>query len=146
MAESTASSVTKNRIKTNYHGALEGFASYYFDVFPTETGPTSPTGEDDIRLKLLTKSNAFQRYFEIVDKKIFVEHLADIDIDNNIVYFKMNENNGNRVYDLSINNILGFVNVNDLGRGLAVWVAVADSFTKYIKTEFNGYERIEQFR
>ena len=51
MAESTASSVTKNRIKTNYHGALEGFASYYFDVFPTETGPTSPTGEDDIRLK-----------------------------------------------------------------------------------------------
>jgi hypothetical protein len=26
MAESTASSVTKNRIKTNYHGALEGFA------------------------------------------------------------------------------------------------------------------------
>ena len=24
MAESTASSVTKNRIKTNYHGALEG--------------------------------------------------------------------------------------------------------------------------
>ena len=86
MAESTASSVTKNRIKTNYHGALEGFASYYFDVFPTETGPTSPTGEDDIRLKLLTKSNAFQRYFEIVDKKIFVEHLADIDIDNNIVF------------------------------------------------------------
>ena len=86
MAESTASSVTKNRIKTNYHGALEGFASYYFDVFPTETGPTGPTGEDDIRLKLLTKSNAFQRYFEIVDKKIFVEHLADIDIDNNIVF------------------------------------------------------------
>ena len=37
MAESTASSVTKNRIKTNYHGALEGFASDYFDVFPTET-------------------------------------------------------------------------------------------------------------
>ena len=67
-------------------------------------------------------------------------------VDNNIVYFKMNENNGNRVYDLSINNIQGFVNVNDLGGGLAVWVAVADSFTKYIKTEFNGYERIEQFR
>ena len=67
-------------------------------------------------------------------------------VDNNIVYFKMNENNGNRVYDLSINNIQGFVNVNDLGGGLAVWIAVVDSFTKYIKTEFNGYERIEQFR
>ena len=67
-------------------------------------------------------------------------------VDNVIVYYKMNENNGNRVYDLSINNILGFVNVNDLGGGLAVWVAVADSFTKYIRSEFNGYERIEQFR
>ena len=67
-------------------------------------------------------------------------------VDNNIVYFKMNENNGNRVYDLSINNIQGFVNVNDLGGGLAVWIAVVDSFTKYIKTEFNGYERIEPFR
>ena len=29
MAESTASSVTKNRIKTNYHGALEGFNGLY---------------------------------------------------------------------------------------------------------------------
>ena len=67
-------------------------------------------------------------------------------IDNTIVYYKMNENHGNRVYDLSINNILGFINVNDLGGGLAVWVAVADSFTKYIRSEFNGYERIEQFR
>ena len=67
-------------------------------------------------------------------------------VDNNIVYFKMNENNGNRVYDLSINNIQGFVNVNDLGGGLAVWIAVVDSFTKYIKTEFTGYERIEPFR
>ena len=47
MAESTASSVTKNRIKTNYHGALEGFASYYFDVFPTETGPTGPTSNNN---------------------------------------------------------------------------------------------------
>ena len=67
-------------------------------------------------------------------------------IDNTIVYYKMNENRGNRVYDLSINNISGFVNVNDLGGGLAVWVAVADSFTKFIRSEFNGYERIEQFR
>ena len=67
-------------------------------------------------------------------------------IDNNIVYFKMNENNGNRVYDLSINNIQGYVNVNDLGGGLAVWIAVVDSFTKYIKTDYNGYERIEPFR
>ena len=47
MAESTASSVTKNRIKTNYHGAIEGFASYYFDVFPTETGPTSPSNNNN---------------------------------------------------------------------------------------------------
>ena len=61
-----------------------------------------------------------------------------------IVYYKMNENNGNRAYDLSINNISGFINVNDLGGGLSVWVAVADSFTKFIRSEFNGYERIEQ--
>ena len=67
-------------------------------------------------------------------------------VDNNIVYFKMNENNGNRVYDLSINNIQGFVNANDFGFGLAVWIVVPDSFKKYIKTEFNGYERIEPFR
>jgi hypothetical protein len=83
---STASSVTKNRIKTDYHNALEGFAKYYFDVFPRETGPTSPTSGNDIRLKLLTKNNSYRRYFDIVDKAKFVEHMADTDIDNNIVF------------------------------------------------------------
>ena len=37
MAESTASSVTKNRIKTNYHGALEGFASHISHIMSFAT-------------------------------------------------------------------------------------------------------------
>ena len=31
---STPSSVTKNRIKRDYHTALAGFADWYFNIFP----------------------------------------------------------------------------------------------------------------
>ena len=85
-AASTASSVTKNRIKTDYHHALESFGEYYFNVFPSETGPTGPVGEEDMRLKLFTRNETYRRYFDIADKAKFVKHMEDTNINMNIMF------------------------------------------------------------
>ena len=57
---STPSSVTKNRIKRDYHTALAGFADWYFNIFPNG---------DNVAIKkekrtLLTQNNAPLRYFD----------------------------------------------------------------------------------
>ena len=78
---STASCVTKNCIKASYHEGLKGFADWYFNAFPNEDGIEA----NDERLSLFFANNAPKRYFVMVDKQKFVQHMEDIDIDNNIL-------------------------------------------------------------
>ena len=82
MPQSTPSSVTKNRIKSDYHEALAGFAHWYFTILPTTPGVT----ESDERKKLLIPNNEPLRYFEMADKSAFVEHMEDVNIDENILF------------------------------------------------------------
>ena len=98
---STASSVTNNRIKTDYHAALEGFAEYYFDVFPRETGNTGPTTTTTTNTSS-NKSNSTQRLIE------FREHLQNrgvpretfdtsaITVDEDVIQNNNNNNNPNQ--------------------------------------------------
>ncbi len=80
--QSTPSSVTKNRIKSDYHKALEGFADWYFNIFPNGDN----VADNDERKTLLTPSDAPLRYFEMADKAKFVKHMEDVDIDKNILF------------------------------------------------------------
>jgi hypothetical protein len=50
------------------------------------------------------------------------------------------------LHDLSVNNITGSVNVPNWGGGEQQWVEDPDSHSYFMKTEFNGFERIEPFR
>ena len=65
--------------------------------------------------------------------------------ENLVGFWRMNENSGRILHDLSINNKKGNVNVNGFGP-LAIWTTITDSFSYYIQSELNGYERIELFR
>ena len=79
---STPSSVVKNRIKSDYHKALAGFADWYFNIFPNGDN----VADNDERKTLLTQNNAPSRYFDIPDKAKFVKHMEDVDIDKNILF------------------------------------------------------------
>ena len=79
---STPSSVVKNRIKSDYHAALAGFADWYFNIFPNGDN----VADNDERKTLLTPNNAPLRYFDIPDKAKFVKHMENVDIDKNILF------------------------------------------------------------
>ena len=69
MRQLTPASVTKNRIKSDYHHALEGFADWYFNVFPTRDS----VADSDERTTLLVPNAVALRYFDIADKSKFVQ-------------------------------------------------------------------------
>ena len=66
--------------------------------------------------------------------------------DNLVSFWRLNEGSGIYLHDLSVNNITGSVNVPNWGGGEQQWVEDPDSHSYFMKTEFNGFERIEPFR